>query len=56
MQPYEAWEGRKPTISHLRIFGYIAYALIDSQLRKKLDINLKIAFLLVIVHNPKLIE
>ena len=24
--PYEAWNGRKPTISHLRVFGCLAFA------------------------------
>lgn len=33
--PYEAWKGRKPKVSHLRIFGCIAYALVNS--RSKLD-------------------
>ena len=34
--PYEAWKGRKPQVSQLRIFGCIAYALVPSY-RKKLD-------------------
>lgn len=33
--PYEAWRGRKPRVSHLRIFGCIAYALVNSH--HKLD-------------------
>ena len=33
----EAWSGRKPEVSHLRIFGCIAYAHIPDQKRKKLD-------------------
>ena len=33
--PYEAWKGRKPKVSHLRIFGCAAYALVNS--RSKLD-------------------
>jgi hypothetical protein len=24
--PYEAWTGRKPDVSHLRVFGSVAYA------------------------------
>ena len=24
--PYEVWHGRKPSVSHLRIFGCVAYA------------------------------
>lgn len=35
--PVEAWKGRKPWVSHLRIFGCIAYALINSQQHQKLD-------------------
>lgn len=35
MTPLEAWRGKKPYVSHLRIFGCIAYALVD--LRTKLD-------------------
>ncbi|GJW77232.1 retrovirus-related pol polyprotein from transposon TNT 1-94 [Tanacetum coccineum] len=35
--PQEAWNGMKPTISHLRIFGSIAYFHVPSQRRFKLD-------------------
>lgn len=35
--PYEAWNGRKPHVSHLKFFGWIAYALINSQICCKLD-------------------
>ena len=35
--PYEAWSRRKPSVSHLRIFGCVAYALIDSQNHRKID-------------------
>lgn len=35
--PYEMWTGCKPDLSHLKIFGLIAYAHIDKQFRKKLD-------------------
>ncbi|KAG7576575.1 Ribonuclease H-like superfamily [Arabidopsis thaliana x Arabidopsis arenosa] len=35
--PYEAWCGRKPAVSHLRVFGSVAYSLVDSHHRKKLD-------------------
>lgn len=37
MTPYEAWTGRKPTVNHLKVFGSVAYVLINSQERKKLD-------------------
>ena len=35
--PYEAWRGNTPKVSHLRVFGCIAYALVNSQARCKLD-------------------
>ncbi|KAL6327307.1 hypothetical protein AAG906_018760 [Vitis piasezkii] len=35
--PYEAWYGRKPWVSHLKVFGSVAYMLIDSHNRSKLD-------------------
>src|ERR1044071_860365 len=33
--PYEAWKGNKPSIDHLRVFGCIAYSMLN--LRSKLD-------------------
>lgn len=35
--PYEMWEGKKPSVSYMRIFGCVAYSHIPQQLRKKLD-------------------
>ncbi|MCO5588492.1 hypothetical protein L7F22_042449 [Adiantum nelumboides] len=35
--PYEAWHDRKPTIEHMRVFGYLAYALVPQTQCKKLD-------------------
>lgn len=35
--PYEVFHGRKPNISHLKIFGCIGYAKIDGTFLKKLD-------------------
>ncbi|KAK3002660.1 hypothetical protein RJ639_018364, partial [Escallonia herrerae] len=35
--PYEAWFKRKPKIDHLKVFGCLAYHLIHSQEREKLD-------------------
>jgi hypothetical protein len=35
--PYEAWFCRKPTLSHLKIFGSTCYVHIPSKLRQKLD-------------------
>ena len=31
--PYEAQKGTKPSVSHLKIFGCIAYALVNSHTR-----------------------
>ena len=35
--PQEAWNGRKPGISHLRVFGSIAYVHVPDEKRSKLD-------------------
>src|SRR5579871_5534220 len=35
--PYKAWFGKKPSLNHLRTFGYIAYAYIPKEKRYKLD-------------------
>ncbi len=35
--PIEAWIGKKPDISHFRVFGCVAYAHVPDDLRKKLD-------------------
>ena len=35
--PYETWFGRKPNVSHLKVFGSIAYAHIPFEKRQKLD-------------------
>ena len=35
--PYKSWHCRRPNVSHLRFFGCVAYALINSQVRQKLD-------------------
>lgn len=37
MNPHEAWYGTKPTIDHLRVFGYLAFAHVNAEVRKKLD-------------------
>lgn len=33
----EAWSGKRPNLSHLKVFSCVAYAYIPDQLRKKLD-------------------
>lgn len=35
--PYELWNGHKPDIGNLRVFGSLAYAHIPDELRQKLD-------------------
>ena len=35
--PFEAWNGEKPNVKHLRIFGCEAYAHVPKDERKKLD-------------------
>lgn len=37
MTPYEAFKGNKPNLSHLRVFGCVGYARVESPNRKKLD-------------------
>ena len=37
MTPQEAWSGQRPRISHLRIFGCVAYAQVPEARRKKMD-------------------
>lgn len=34
--PQEAWSGKKHFVSHLRIFGYVAYVLVPAEIRRKL--------------------
>ena len=35
--PQEAWSGQKPTVSHLKVFGSVAYAHVPDQRRTKLE-------------------
>ncbi|GAU22960.1 hypothetical protein TSUD_247040 [Trifolium subterraneum] len=35
--PEECWSGNKPNVSHLKVFGSIAYRHVPDQLRSKLD-------------------
>ncbi|TXG53197.1 hypothetical protein EZV62_022366 [Acer yangbiense] len=35
--PYEAWHHQKPRVDFLKVFGCVAYALLPSQNREKLD-------------------
>ncbi|CAJ2652499.1 unnamed protein product [Trifolium pratense] len=35
--PQEVWSGQKPTVSHLKVFGSVAYAHVPDQRRTKLE-------------------
>ena len=35
--PYELWYGKKPNVSHLKVFGCVDYAHIPDAERRKLD-------------------
>ena len=35
--PYELWFQRKPNVSHLKVFGWITYALIDENVQGKMN-------------------
>ncbi|KAK8913818.1 hypothetical protein KSP39_PZI024059 [Platanthera zijinensis] len=37
MTPYEAWSGIKPGVSHLKVFGCVAYSHVPAKMRGKLD-------------------
>ena len=37
MTPHEAWFGRKPEVSHLRIFGSVCYVHVPEEKRTKLE-------------------
>ena len=39
--PYERWYGRKPDVSHFRVFGCMAYAHVPDCERRKLDTKSK---------------
>ena len=44
--PFEAWYGKKPTVSRLRVFGCSAYVHVPRDERKKLDPKAKKCILL----------
>ena len=51
--PYERWYGKRPNISHLKVFGCMAFAHIPDAQRQKLDKNPKNSGLLGTVYEPK---
>lgn len=36
--PFEAWSSKSPSVHHSKVFGYIAYTLLNAQHRQKLDV------------------
>ena len=46
MTPFEAWNGYKPDVAHLRVFGCTVYAHIEKDERSKLDPKAKKCILL----------
>jgi transposase InsO family protein len=49
--PYEAWHGRKPTLGHLRRFGYDAYLHLPPEKRMKLQAKTRCCIMLGYVHD-----
>ena len=39
--PQDAWNSRKHNVSHFRVFLCVSYSLVPSEVRKKLDIKVK---------------
>lgn len=37
--PYESWFGRKTNLQHLKVFGCLAFAHVNDENRRKLDIK-----------------
>jgi hypothetical protein len=35
--PYEVWTGKKPSLSHLRVFDFDAYVYVPKENRSKID-------------------
>ena len=46
MNPFEAWSGHKPNVTHFRIFGSRAWARIPTEKRKALQPKVKSVYLL----------
>ena len=52
--PEEAWSGMSCSVSHFRVFGFVAYAHVPKKIRGKLDYQSENVYLLVIVSSQKL--
>ncbi|GBL81594.1 hypothetical protein AVEN_93392-1 [Araneus ventricosus] len=44
--PFEKYSGKKPSVSHLKPFGCLAYVGVPKQIRKKLDMRAKPGFMM----------
>ena len=44
--PHEVWTSKKPSLSHLRVFGYDAYVHFQRRKEPSWIVNMKGAFLL----------
>ena len=51
--PESVFTGNKPKVSHIRIFGNVAYCHVPEEKRKKLDQTTKKGFLMVYSENAK---
>lgn len=54
--PCEAWRGKKPTVIHLRVFGCVAYTLVNSQVHQKPDEKLEKCIFIGYCMYPKHID
>lgn len=50
-RPYEVWNGRKPDVSHLRVFGSMCWYSSHGKSRKKLDERAKVAVMIGYAEN-----
>jgi hypothetical protein len=53
LTPWELFVGRKPDVSHLRVWGAKAFVHIPSQLRRKLDFKSEVGYLVGYAANSK---
>ncbi|GFU91903.1 retrovirus-related Pol polyprotein from transposon TNT 1-94 [Trichonephila clavipes] len=44
--PFELYGGKRPSVSHLKKFGYLAFIGVPKQLRRKLDMRAKLGIML----------
>ncbi|GBO39993.1 Retrovirus-related Pol polyprotein from transposon TNT 1-94 [Araneus ventricosus] len=44
--PFEKYSGKKPSVSHLKPFGCLAYVGVPKQIRKKLDMRAKLGIMM----------